>query len=95
MRIITLLLGCLVFSGCKNTTKGFEELADRACACAEGDTACGSKVLADVSAFTDSNKSSDGDQKRITEAGVRLNDCLTSAGVKEKHVVAALEKMVQ
>lgn len=90
------LVVCLFLAaGCKDSTKDFEQLADRACACPQEDTACGNKVLADLVTFAEHNKSSDGDQRRITEAGVRLDECLVNAGVKQTELTAALGKMIE
>ena len=90
MKFLALAVSCLVFVGCKNPTKEFESLADRACACAE-DASCGKKVLADLAAFSDANKT-DGNAAWI-KAGVRLNDCLISTGVQQRELTAALEKI--
>ena len=89
------LVGCLFAIGCKDATKDFEALADRACACAEDDAACGAKVLADLVTFTDHTKYGDGSQSRITQAGVKISNCLVSSGVQPDKVTAALEKMVK
>lgn len=85
---------CFLFLGCKDATGDFEKLADRACECALEDAACGSKVLAEVTKFAESHKTSDGDMHRINEAGKRMYDCLANTGVKPTEVTAALEKLV-
>jgi hypothetical protein len=95
MRFLLVIVGCLSFAGCKDATKDFEGLAERACACAADDVACGNKVLADLVTFTDHAKMSDGNQAKITAAGVKISGCLSSSGVQEKQVTAALEKMVK
>ena len=95
MRIFTLVMSCLLFTGCKDATKGFEDLADRACTCAEEDAACGDKVLADVVSFAEHNKISDGNYEKITQAGVRLNNCLTATGINQTKLVSALDRMVK
>ncbi len=90
MNKIIVDIGLLVI-GCKHPTKEMESLADRACECADNDTACGTKVLADVKTFAEHTSmpgSSD-----FNQAGARLTDCLTSAGVQQHDVIAALEKM--
>jgi len=82
-----------LFAGCRNDAKEFENLAAKACACAEGDSACGSKVLGDVVKFADEHGSSHADQRRINEAGVKLSECLINTGVKQTALTAALERM--
>lgn len=91
MRLLPLVASCLFFLGCQNTAKGFEQLADRACECAEQDAACGNKVLADLAKFSETNKTSGG--KDWVKAGVRLHDCLTATGVKMGELTAALERI--
>jgi hypothetical protein len=93
MRIMMVVLASLTFLGCKNPTKELEHLADRACECAESDTACGNKVLADLAAFADTNRAPG--STAFNQAGIRLNDCLMSAGVKPRELTAALEKMAR
>ncbi len=94
MRNFLAVVACLyVLTGCKNATKEFQGLADKACACTEGDAACGQKVMADIVSFAEHNKMSDGDQTKMIDAGKRINDCLLSTGVGPKAVFAALEKM--
>ena len=88
-----LLVSCLLLVGCKDASKDFENLADRACECGQEDLACGNKVLADVAKFAETHKMSDGDIKRINEAGKRINSCLGSAGILPNQLTAALEKM--
>jgi len=88
-----LVLVSLAVTGCKNPTKGLEQLADRACECAENDTACGNKVLADLAVFADGTKAPG--SSAFNQAGIRLNDCLVSAGVKPRELTAALEKMAR
>jgi hypothetical protein len=85
-----LLVGCS-----KDPTKGFEQLADRACECATDDLNCGSKVLSDLTSFTEKNKASAGDHGRITAAGKKIYDCLTMTGAKPAQVTAALEHMIE
>jgi hypothetical protein len=92
MKLFALVVLVSAFAiGCKGPEKDFEALADRACACADNDTACGAKVLADVSKFTAAN-STNGSQKWI-ETGVRLNDCLTSTGVQPTEVTTVLAQL--
>lgn len=93
MKFVALIVGCLVVVGCKNPTKDLEALADRACECADADMACGNKVMADLSAFAESNSSPG--TPAFNRAGIRLNDCLMSAGVKPRELTAALEKMAR
>ncbi len=93
MRIKLVVLALLAVTGCKNPTKELEQLADRACACAESDTSCGNKVLADLSAFAENTKAPG--STAFNQAGVRVNDCLMSAGVKPRELTAALEKMAR
>ena len=82
-----------VLTGCKNPTKDFQGLAEQACSCADGDAACGQKVMADIVSFAEHNKMSDGEQSKMIEAGKRINDCLLSTGVGPKAATAALEKL--
>ena len=92
----TFIVCVALFAGCgKNTTKEMEGLAERACACADNDAACGSKVLSDLVAFTEHNKLTDGDLRTVTEAGAKISNCLVSTGVGGDKVTAALEKMVK
>jgi len=93
MRFLPIIVACLLFVGCKDASKDFENLADRACECGQEDLACGNKVLAEVSKFTETHKMSDGDIKRFNEAGKRINECLGSAGILPNQLTAALEKM--
>ena len=94
MRILSFVLTCSFLLGCSHATKDFEALADRACQCAEDDQACGTKVLEDLVGFSEHHKASDGNQSKITAAGIRMNDCLVlHAGVGQKAVTAALGKM--
>ena len=88
-----IVVACLAFAGCKNPTKGLESLADRACQCAENDTACGNKVLADLATFAEHNSAPG--SSSFNKAGVRLNDCLVTTGVKPRELTAALEKMAR
>ena len=88
-----LLATCLLVIGCKNPTKELESLADRACECADGDTTCGNKVLADLATFADHNSAPG--TTAFNQAGVRINDCLMSTGIKPRELTAALEKMVR
>ena len=85
----------LFVAGChSNATTDFEKLSDQACACAPDDSACGAKVMADVTKFAESHKASDGDMRRINEAGKKMYDCLANSGIKPTQVTSALEKMV-
>ena len=95
MRLLSFVLGCLLFTGCKDATKDFESLAERACACADNDAACGNKVLADLVTFTEHTKLSDGNQARITQAGVKISNCLMDTGMQPNQITAALEKMAK
>ncbi len=88
------VVSCLLIAGCKDATKDFEKLADQACECSQEDTACGSKVLTEVTRFAETHKTSDGDMRRINEAGKRLYECLNNTGVKPTELTAALEKLV-
>jgi hypothetical protein len=81
----------LLLIGCKHPTKEMESLADRACECADNDTACGAKVLADVKTFAEHNSAPGSSD--FNAAGARLTDCLTSAGVQQPQVIAVLEKL--
>jgi hypothetical protein len=95
MRFFSFVVSALFVVGCSGSAeKDFEKLAEQACACAPDDAACGNKVLADVTKFAETHKTSDGDMHRINEAGKRVYDCLASSGVKPASVTAALEKMV-
>ncbi len=91
MKIFSLVVICVFAVGCKNPEKNFEALADRACACPDYDTACGAKVLADLSKFTAENSTNGG--QRWIEVGVRLNDCLTSTGVQPAQVTTVLAQL--
>ncbi len=93
MKLRMLVVSCLLVAGCKNPTKEFQGLADRACACEEQDARCGNKVLADLSTFSENNKTN-GSQDWI-KAGMRLTDCLTQTGVKPRELTAALEKIAE
>ena len=95
MRFLSVVVGLVLFTGCKDATKDFEGLADRACQCAEDDAACANKVLADLVAFTAHTKISDGNLQRITQAGARISNCLVGAGAQPDRVTAALEKMAK
>ena len=95
MRFICVIASCALLFGCKDAADDFEKLADSACECATDDAACGNKVLSDVAKFAETHKSSDGDVARINEAGRRIHSCLFSAGIPEKDLTAALEKMVE
>jgi hypothetical protein len=92
MRFFMLVVSCCLVAGCQSDAKKFEELADRACECADGDTACGNKVLADVVKLAEDQGKGHSDE-RITHAGVRMVDCLTSLGLPPKELTAALERM--
>ena len=93
MRILTVVLACLAFAGCKNSTKQLENLADRACQCAEGDTACGNKILTELSTFAEGTKANG--SAKFNEASIRLSECLTTAGVEQRVLTAQLEKMAK
>ena len=90
MNKIIVDIGLLVI-GCKHPTKEMESLADRACECAENDTACGTKVLADVKTFAEHNAAPG--SADFNAAGARIADCLASAGVQQQQVIATLEKL--
>jgi len=95
MRSLLFIASCLFMVGCTNdTTKDFEALANRACECAPDDMACGTKVLSDVAKFAETHKTTDGDVKRINEAGRQIYNCLGTAGILPNQLTAALEKMV-
>jgi hypothetical protein len=93
MRSVQLVVSVLVFSGCRDDAKEFEAIAQQACECAEGDAACGEKVLAAVVKFADDHGTKHSDQARINEAGVKLTNCLLETGVKPTALTAALERM--
>ena len=84
---------CLLGAGCRDDAKEFEQLAEQACACDEGDTACGTQVLAGVVKFAETHGTSHSDQGRINQAGARLHECLINTGVKPNELTAALERM--
>lgn len=91
MKTFSLALMCMALIACKTPQNEFAKLADQACECADSDSACGAKVLASVKQFT-AEHSANGD-KAWVEAGVRLNDCLTSAGVKPTDVTTVLAQL--
>jgi hypothetical protein len=89
-----LMFVAILLAGCsKDPTQDFEKLADKACECPLDDSACGQKALDELIKFADTNKTSD--PRKINEAGKRLYDCLSNAGVKPTKVTAALEKMIK
>jgi len=91
MKLLSLFVACLFVTGCKNPTKDFQGLADRACECAENDTACGNKVLADLTAFAADHKAPG--TSDFNAAGVKIDRCLNEAGVEPRQLTAALEKL--
>jgi len=94
MRIAVLLVSVLCAVGCSKSSKALDEIADKACACHRDDEACGQKVLAELKAFTESNRGS-GVSKQVTEAGIKINECLNATGVKQKDFVVAMETMIK
>jgi len=97
MRLLTLLVSCLVAAGCSHgdPSAEFEALAKRACSCAFDDTACGQKVLVDVTAFARNHKTDDLDLKRMIKAGEEIDKCLMGTGIEHPKLVAALEPMAK
>ena len=93
MRSVLVFVCCLAIAACRSDAKDFEALADQACACEEGDTACGNKVLAGVNKYAEEHGTSHSDQDRITAAGVRLHECLINTGVQQTALTAVLERM--
>lgn len=93
MRILILVVACLALGACKNSTKQLENLADRACECAEGDTRCGNKILSELSTFAEGTKANG--SAAFNQASIRLSECLTSAGVEQHVLTAQLEKMAR
>jgi hypothetical protein len=88
------VLVALLAVGCSKSPKAdMEKLADKACACAADDAACGNAALAELNKFAESNKTSDPQQ--INEAGKRIYDCLSMSGVRPTNVTAVLEKMLK
>ncbi len=95
MRIRHLLLGSLVLVGCaKDVTKDIEDLADRACACAEKkDAACGEAVVGDLVKLAESNKNAKGDESKAAAAARRMGECLINSGMEPQKLMTALEKL--
>jgi hypothetical protein len=75
--LLVLLAGCA-----KDVTKEVEDLADRACACADKkDTACGKTVLADVIKLSEEHNVKSTDERKAADSAKRLGECLERSGV--------------
>jgi hypothetical protein len=94
MRILVVLVGMLAMGCGNNSSKQLDDIADHACACRRDDEACGQKVLAELKAYTEANKTK-AVSKQMTEAGIHINECLNATGVKQKDFVAVMEKMIK
>ena len=91
-----LLLGILFATGCaKDVTKDLEDLATRACGCAEKkDTACGKAVLADMVKLGES-KNIKGDERKSAESAKKIGECLLKSGVKSSEISDAIRPKEQ
>lgn len=80
MRMRLLVLGTVFAAGCgKDVTKDLEELADRACACADKkDATCGKAVADDLAKLIDASKGAKGDEPRSAAASRKLGECLNA-----------------
>lgn len=80
----TALWIALLVAGCaKDVTKDFEELANKACACADKkDAACGNAVLDEMITLVKESRNVKGDERKAAEASKRLGECLLRSGVK-------------
>ena len=94
MRILVVLVSVLAIGCGKSPSKELDDIADHACSCRHDDEGCGQKVLAELKTYTEANRRS-GVSKQVTEAGIRINECLNATGVKQKDFVAVMEKMIK
>ena len=86
---MTLTAAC----GGGGSTKALDDSTERACAC-ERDTSCGKKVLAELQTYPDHN-GRPAYSEHLTKTGLRLQECLSVAGVDPPLVVSALDKVVK
>ncbi|MBS1120244.1 MAG: hypothetical protein H6Q90_2472 [Deltaproteobacteria bacterium] len=94
MRIRHFLLGSVFLAGCaKDVTKDIEDLADRACACADKkDVACGEAVVTDLVKLAQANKNAKGDESKAAAAARRMGDCLLKTGMDPQKLATELQK---
>src|SRR5688572_30285079 len=93
MRLWLGLFGIAFAFGCaKDVTKDLEDLATRACACAEKkDAACGKAVLDEMVKLGET-KNVKGDERKAAEAARRLGECLMASGVSSTEISHAIRK---
>jgi hypothetical protein len=86
-----LLLGLVFATGCaKDVTQDLEDLAARACGCADKkDAACGKAVLADMVELGKA-KNVKGDERKAAEATKKLGECLKQSGVTSAEITEAI-----
>lgn len=78
-----LLIACLLAGCAKDLTQDFEDLATRACACADKkDVLCGKAVLGDLAKLLEHARKSTADEAKAAAATKRLGECLLRSGVK-------------
>jgi predicted nucleic acid-binding Zn-ribbon protein len=91
MRILALLLGTLLASGCsKAANNKLDEIADRACACK--DPECSVKVMEEYAAWRKEYEGAKGDQAQAEKSTVRIMSCLMKAR-GDKTMDKVMEKM--
>ena len=89
-----ILLGSLFIGCAKDVTKDIEDLADRACACAEKkDAACGKAVVTDLVKLAENNKNAKGDESKAAAAARRMGECLIKSGMDPQELMTALQKL--
>jgi hypothetical protein len=89
-----LVIGLLLAGCAKDVTKEFEQLAERACACADQkDTACGKAVLGDMVKLVKESRNVTGDEPRTAAAAKRLGECLLRSGVKSVEISNAINAL--
>ncbi len=96
MRILlSSVLVSLLALGCgKSASKELDDIADHACACKRDDETCGKKVLSELQTYTEHNRTK-AVSRQVTDAGIKINECLNATGVKQRDFVAAMEKMIK
>ncbi len=94
MRISALALGTLLAVGCSgDTNRKLDEIADRACACA--DAACAKKAGEELAAWMKEAKGSRGDRGKAEQSFARATSCLMKTGSGDGKVKDAIEKANQ
>ncbi len=91
MRISALALGTLLALGCGSpANRKLDEIADRACACA--DAACAKKIGEELAAWMKEYEGARGDQGKAEKSFARAMSCLMKTGSGDGKVKDAIEK---